>query len=86
MSEMEEYKPKGTTFYDYASGRNLLLVLDGSGWDGWLAYQHPDGQWVSLRKASEDDLHAINHAVVVGHHGIGLEPLQIKQEGGTAAE
>lgn len=30
-------------------------------WDGvpWLFYKHPGGQWVSLRKATSDDIEAV---------------------------
>lgn len=55
------YQPDGIDFYDAASGRLLKLVTAGP-WRGWLAYLHPDGQWVSLRKATLEDLHAIDEA------------------------
>lgn len=49
--------PPGRYFYDAGLCRELLLIEDlASGWNGWLCYRHPDGQWVTLRKATEDDL------------------------------
>lgn len=51
----EAYEPDGVRFYDAASGRNMVLVADGAPMGGWLHYRHPNGQWVSLRKATDDD-------------------------------
>lgn len=50
------YEPKGTRFFDVASNREMLLVAEGESFAGWLCYRHPDGQWVSLRKANKNDL------------------------------
>ncbi len=50
------YIPKGIEFYDFATGKPMLLVDDDAlRWGGWLLYLHPDGQWVTHRKATEDD-------------------------------
>ena len=57
----DHYEPPGTRFLDMASGREMLLVSDGP-WAGWLSYRHPDGQWVSLRKATDADLVSIERA------------------------
>ncbi len=51
----EPYEPKGTRFHDAASGREMLYVLEGH-MKGWICYRHPDGQWVTLREATEEDL------------------------------
>ncbi len=58
----EVWEPKGTRFHDRASGREMLLVAEGESFAGWLCYRHPDGQWVSLRKATPDDLERIWNA------------------------
>jgi len=58
---MDNTKPIGKQFYDAASERHMILVEEGS-WRGWLAYQHPDGQWASLRVATEEDLAVIEAA------------------------
>lgn len=56
-------------FFDDNSGRQMLYVyLDAPQWSGWLFFKHPDGHWVSMRKATEQDVAAINKAVVGGHH------------------
>ncbi len=61
------YDPKGTRFYDKASGREMKYVTEGHA-KGWIVYKHPDGQWVTLRKATEEDLLALTEAVVKAHH------------------
>jgi hypothetical protein len=63
------YEPRGTRFY--ANDKEMMLVTDDEtrkDMHGWLLYKHPDGQWVSLRKATDADLAAINKAVVEAHH------------------
>jgi hypothetical protein len=51
----EIFEPAGTRFFDLATGRHMLLVAEGESHAGWLCYRHPDGQWVTLRKATEED-------------------------------
>jgi hypothetical protein len=48
----------------------MLNLEEGSGWYMWLFYRHPDGQWVSLRKANEQDVNAINAAMDAAHQQI----------------
>ena len=63
------YEPKSATrFYDLAYQRNMLLNHDEGEWYGWLFWQHSDGQWVSLRKATDEDRRAINAAISNAHH------------------
>jgi hypothetical protein len=66
----ETYNPAGLDFYDCASGREMKYVYpDSSHWTaGWLLYKHPDGQWVTLRKATDADISTINRAVSTAHH------------------
>lgn len=45
--------PKGYEFTD-ANGKQWKLVTEGT-WKDWLVYKHPDGQWVSGRKATGKD-------------------------------
>lgn len=62
------YEPKGIRFFDRRNDREMLLVGDDepqAGWRGWLFYRHPDGQWVSLRKATDEDRKAIDSFGVV---------------------
>jgi len=33
----------------------ILGVSSGGRFDGWLMRKHPDGQWVSVRKLTEED-------------------------------
>lgn len=60
----------GLEFYDAASQRTMKYVYpDTKHWAaGWILYKHPDGQWVTLRKASDVDIEALNGAVIRAHH------------------
>jgi hypothetical protein len=60
----------GIEFYDAASRRKMKYVYPGTAHSaaGWILFKHLDGQWVTLRKATDADLEAINKAVVEGHH------------------
>lgn len=60
------YEPKGYKFRDARNGE-MMLVYEGE-WKDWLAYRHPDGQWVSLRKATPEDWHALGIAISEAHH------------------
>ena len=51
-------EPVGLRFFDQRRQQEMLLVQDG-GYKGWLCYRHPDGQWVTLRKATAEDLIAL---------------------------
>ncbi len=51
------FQPSGVRFYDQRSQREMLLIREpGHESDGWLCYQHADGQWVTLRRATGRDL------------------------------
>lgn len=66
----EHYDPPGLNFE--ANGRQMKYCYPDCPREslrGWLLYKHPDGQWVTLRKATETDIAAINEAVVSAHHG-----------------
>lgn len=60
-------EPAGTPFYDNASQRRMKYVVEGP-WKGWIIYQHADGHWVTLRKATDEDIIALNEAVSRAHH------------------
>lgn len=67
---MANYKPFGVEFF--ANGREMMLVYPEEPREslrGWLLYKHHDGQWVTLREATDADKAAINKAVVEAHHG-----------------
>lgn len=63
----EGAEPKGYGFYDGKSKRFMRLVYEGP-WKDWIVYKHPDGQWVSLRKATNDDWHALAQAMSATLH------------------
>lgn len=50
---MKTYTPPGFDLPE-EGGKRLKLVAAGPR-KGWVAYKHPEGQWVSLRKASKQD-------------------------------
>jgi hypothetical protein len=69
MHTATNYEPKGTRFE--ANGKEMMLVLDNeprAELHGWLLYRHPDGQWVTLRKATDADIAVISQAVINAHH------------------
>ena len=48
----EPYNPSGYDYIDLVDRREKKLVTDGP-FTGWIAWKHPDGQWVSERKITE---------------------------------
>jgi len=74
MSEQPNFNPEtlsGVSFFDVASTRNMRYIYPDVGhWTaGWLIVQNRSGAWMTLRKATAEDLAAINAAVVQSHHG-----------------
>lgn len=66
----QDYDPPGLNFE--TNGKQMKYCYPDCPREslrGWLLYKHPDGQWVSLRKATDADISAINGAVVSAHHG-----------------
>lgn len=68
---MKHYEPTGVKFYDTASRREMMYSQDEDT-RGWLLWKHPDGQWVTLRKATKDDIGRINLCVQAGLEGCSL--------------
>lgn len=67
----KHYDPPGLNFN--ANGKEVKYCYpdcERESLRGWLLYKHPDGQWVSLRKATDDDIKRINEAVVYAHHAV----------------
>jgi hypothetical protein len=58
------------TFYDAATKRECCYVYPDTKHStaGWILFRHPEGQWVTWRKATEDDLERISRAVIEAHH------------------
>jgi hypothetical protein len=65
---MTPYEPRGVRFWDVASGREMLLVGDGEPFAGWLCFRGPDGQWVTQREATPDDIDRIADAPYFASH------------------
>lgn len=66
MTTEQQWEPSGYKFHDAKHGE-MMLVYRGV-WKDWLAYRHPDGQWVSLRKATPEDRLIIAIATSKAHH------------------
>lgn len=72
MSETKPYGPSvkfnvaPLRFYDQRREQNMMYVYPDTKHElaGWLLYQHPDGQWVTLRKATDDDIERLSSAVI----------------------
>lgn len=57
-------------FWDAATSRECCYVYPGARHStaGWILFRHPDGQWVTWRKATEMDIEIIIAAVIEAHH------------------
>ena len=63
MTDRLSEQPPGLTFFDGRSQRRLLLVRKGGHpFNAWLCYQHAEGFWIPLRKATGRDLLSIQQA------------------------
>lgn len=60
----------GISFFDNASKRKMRYIYPDAGhWcAGWIVVQNPSGEWMTLRKATDEDVAAISGAVVRAHH------------------
>jgi hypothetical protein len=50
----------GQQFYDKATQQEMMIKTVGD--VPWLYYKHPNGQWVTLRKATAEDIRRIEDA------------------------
>lgn len=66
----EAYEPPGIKFWSQSRQQEMILVSRqaNSPAAGWLCYRHPDGQWVTLRKATKADYAELDNAIVKAHH------------------
>lgn len=60
---MTPYEPPGINFFDVNSHQEMLLIAEPDPHAGWICYKHPDGQWVTLRKATEQDLQKLTDVI-----------------------
>lgn len=60
----------GISFFDAASKRKMRYIYPDAGhWcAGWIIVQNPSGQWMTLRKATDADIAALNCGVAEAHH------------------
>lgn len=54
-----------------SNGKEMMYCYPDSKHElaGWILYRHPDGQWVTLRKATDADIEAVSEAVSSQFHG-----------------
>lgn len=66
----KHFDPPGLQFFDAASNRQMKYVYPDyqHSCAGWILYKHPDGQWVTLRKATDKDIESMSAAVIKAHH------------------
>jgi hypothetical protein len=57
-------------FYDQRREQDMMYVYPETKHElaGWIIYKHPDGQWVTLRKATGDDIERLDAMVTSAHH------------------
>lgn len=47
------YEPAGIRFVD--KNRGVMLLITEGEYKDWVCFKHPDGQWVTERKATDDE-------------------------------
>ena len=72
----EKFDVAPLRFYDQRRRQNMMYVYPDTKHElaGWLLYQHPAGQWVTLRKATDNDVERLSSMVIYAHHGEGVKP------------
>lgn len=62
-------------FYDARRGQEMMYVYPDTKHEaaGWLLYKHPDGQWVTLRKATNDDIERLTAAMLDAHSAVTVD-------------
>lgn len=70
VSDFNPEKLHGASFFDAASKRVMRYIYpDAKHWlAGWIVVQNASGQWMTLRKATEQDLAVITAEIVRDHH------------------
>lgn len=60
----------GISFFDGGSNRQMRYIYPDAGhWcAGWLVVKNPSGEWMTWRKATDEDIASINRSVVGSHH------------------
>ena len=60
-------------FFDNATKQEMMYVYpDTKHWcAGWLLYRAKHGGWVTLRKATDNDIERMSAAVISAHHQVG---------------
>ena len=65
------YEPKGIKFYSQSRKQDMMFCTEeGHSFYQWILYRHPDGQWVSLRKATAQDRQQLSAALIKSYHKV----------------
>lgn len=67
IDKVPEYIKNQKLFFDNYT-KSTMLMGDWSG-ETWIFYKHPAGNWVSLRKANEDDIDKVNKLFTIKKDG-----------------
>ena len=59
----EENLPKHFKFQDKKQGE--IAFIQAGDWTGWLFKRHPDGQWVSMRLATKEDMEKVSRTMAL---------------------
>jgi len=74
MNTKEPYEPQGFRFQDVNQGEMILIQEKGS-FEGWLCYRNADDQWVSLRKATDQDIQTLQAVRLHDRtYDLGIDP------------
>ena len=61
---MLDYDPINSgDLQEIISGQYAVCIKPGHRWYGWFFFRHPDGQWVSFRKATAAELETIGNEI-----------------------
>jgi hypothetical protein len=53
---ISHYEPQGIRMFSCGANCEVMYCTDPTScFKDWVLYKHPDGQWVSLRKATDVD-------------------------------
>lgn len=71
--QFDEYNPEtlpGVSFFDDATKRKMRYIYPSvKHWcAGWILVQNANGGWMTMRRATDEDVASISGAIVRKHH------------------
>lgn len=66
MNQFDPETLSGVSFFDGKSQRKMRYIYPDAGhWTaGWIVVENASGEWMTLRKATEEDIASINTAAL----------------------